>query len=39
MNSYFILAFIVTPAMVAGLGWLAAFWAVRKAREPQAPAE
>ena len=39
MNSYFILAFIVTPAVVAGLGWLTAFWAVRKAREPHAPAE
>jgi hypothetical protein len=26
MNSYFILAFIVTPAVVAGLGWLTAFW-------------
>jgi hypothetical protein len=39
MNRYFILAFIVTPAVVAGLGWLAAFWAVRRAGQPQAPAE
>jgi hypothetical protein len=39
MNSYFVLAFIITPAVVAGLGWLVALWAVRKARDRRAPAE
>ena len=39
MNSYAILAFVVTPALAVALGWAGVVWHERSSRQHHAPGE